>query len=66
MLVLARKVGQKIFLDIGDVHIEVVPVRIKGNGVRIGIDAPDEVVILREELATKASPAPADQQSVLA
>ena len=47
MLVLSRKNGEKI--HIGN-HITVTLVQIKGNRVRIGIDAPDDVAILRSEL----------------
>ena len=48
MLVLTRKPGEKVF--IGD-DIVVAVVEVTGNRVRIGIDAPDHVRILREELA---------------
>lgn len=49
MLVLSRKVGEKIL--IGD-DIAVTVVRLSGGGVRIGIDAPVEMAVVREELAT--------------
>ena len=47
MLVLSRKVGEK--LVIGD-NITIVVNRVAGNRVTIGIDAPDEVRIVRGEL----------------
>lgn len=47
MLVLSRKVGERIW--IGD-HISITVVRISGGGVRIGIDAPVEMPVVREEL----------------
>ena len=47
MLVLGRKVDEAI--HIGD-QIEIKVVSISGNRVRIGIDAPDDVQIVREEL----------------
>jgi carbon storage regulator len=47
MLVLTRQVDEAIVVD-GDIRITVVDLR---NGkVRIGIDAPPDVLILREEL----------------
>jgi carbon storage regulator len=48
MLVLSRKVGQKIIID--DI-ITVQIVSISGNKIRLGIVAPPDIEILREELA---------------
>lgn len=50
MLALSRKENQGIVLDNG-VRIEVVG--LAGNRVVIGIDAPDDVTILREELISR-------------
>jgi len=47
MLVLSRKDGQSI--RIGD-QIEITIVRVKGQQVRIGIDAPRDERVLRGEL----------------
>ncbi len=47
MLVLSRKVGERIW--IGD-QISITVVRISGGGVRIGIEAPAEMPVVREEL----------------
>ncbi|MEW6426957.1 MAG: carbon storage regulator CsrA [Thermodesulfobacteriota bacterium] len=47
MLILARKVGEAI--RVGD-DIVVRVVDVKGGQVRIGIDAPDQVVVHREEV----------------
>ena len=47
MLVLSRKVGQRIL--IGD-QISVTVVRIGQGGVRLGIEAPDDFEVVREEL----------------
>jgi carbon storage regulator len=49
MLVLSRKVGQRIL--IGD-KISVTVVRIGQGGVRIGIEAPSDFEVIREELKT--------------
>lgn len=47
MLVLTRKEQERLVID-GNIVITVV--RISGGGVKIGIDAPPEVSIKREEL----------------
>jgi carbon storage regulator len=47
MLVLSRKPGEKIHIGTG---ITVTVVATKGNKVRIGIDAPKDVPVLRSEL----------------
>jgi carbon storage regulator len=47
MLVLSRKPGEKIL--IGD-NVTITIVRIGPNTVRLGIDAPREMNIVREEL----------------
>ena len=47
MLVLSRKANESIVID-GNIVITVA--KIEGNRVRIGIDAPDDIKILRKEL----------------
>lgn len=49
MLILTRKRGEAI--RIGD-KIRIVVTRIDHNQVRIGIESPDDVTILREEIYT--------------
>jgi carbon storage regulator len=63
MLVLSRKVGERIW--IGD-DISVTVVRIAGGGVRLGIDAPASLAVVREELrlARAAEIAADDKASV--
>ncbi len=53
MLVLSRKQNQRIKL--GD-SITVTVVRVAGDKVRLGIDAPADVRVLREELRPHAAP----------
>jgi len=48
VLVVSRKVGQRVF--IGD-KIAVTVVKVGNSGVRIGIEAPREMAVVREELA---------------
>jgi carbon storage regulator CsrA len=52
MLVLGRRVNQTIVIEPGGIRITVTAVT-SGGAVRIGIDAPPEYTILREELIGK-------------
>lgn len=56
MLVLTRKAGEEIVID-GRMRICVVQIR--GNRVRIGIEAPEDVRIQRQELAFRPEREPA-------
>lgn len=47
MLVLSRKVGESIIID-GRILVKIV--RLDGDAVRIGIEAPPEVPIHRQEI----------------
>jgi carbon storage regulator len=55
MLVLRRKVGESIVLA-GVIHISVLAV--EGERVKIGISAPPDVSIVREELLRAATNTP--------
>jgi carbon storage regulator len=55
MLVLTRRVGES--LSIGDA-VTVTVTAVNGTHVRLGIEAPPEVLILREELQDKAKGEP--------
>ena len=48
MLVVSRRPYQKLLFP--DLNIAVQVVRVNGNSVRLGIEAPPEITILREEL----------------
>jgi carbon storage regulator len=50
VLVLSRKVGERIL--IGD-KIAITVVKVGHGGVRIGVEAPTELAVVREELATE-------------
>lgn len=56
MLVLARQVNERILLPTVPATIEVVGV--KPGGVRLGIEAPPEVPIVREEVFLRGEPRP--------
>lgn len=47
MLVLSRKVNEKIVIDGG---IVVTVVKIEGGQVRLGIEAPKQIKVFREEV----------------
>jgi carbon storage regulator len=52
MLVLTRKVGERI--QLGD-QITITLVKINGGLVRLGIDAPPEMSVMRQELTREAA-----------
>ncbi len=58
MLVLARQLNERIIIPVVRATIEVVA--LKPNAVRLGIDAPPEVAILREEVFRRAGGTSAD------
>jgi len=54
MLILTRRVGETIIIQTADgERIEVTVLAVKGNQVRIGTEAPDDVHIVREELLAR-------------
>jgi carbon storage regulator len=63
MLVLSRKVGER--LVIGG-NITVVVSRVAGNRVTIGIEAPDDVRIVRGELKPEAESIHSDANRAVA
>ena len=65
MLVLSRKETQRIRLGNS---IVVTVVRVSGDKVRLGIEAPSDVLVLRDELEPRPEPCsqPADRASAVA
>jgi len=57
--VLSRKVGEKIL--IGD-DIAVTVVRVAQGSVRIGVEAPDDMQIVREELKGQHKDRPSERR----
>ena len=57
MLVLTRKVGERI--QLGD-NITVTLVKINGNIVRLGIEAPPNLAVMRQELVEQGLAVRAD------
>ncbi len=53
MLVLSRKLGERIL--IGD-QIAITVVRVSQGTVRIGVEAPEELTIVREEIRDEPKP----------
>lgn len=60
MLVLSRKVGERIVIS-GGIVLEVVA--ITGSAIRLGIEAPKNVSILRSELITRDQKQASNDQS---
>ena len=50
MLVLSRRIGERLVID-GKITVTVIEVR--GGQIRLGIEAPPEIPVRREEVAAK-------------
>ena len=59
MLILTRKVNES--LVVGD-NITITVLGVKGNQVRIGVDAPKDVAVHREEIYQRISDEPPVEQ----
>ncbi len=61
MLILSRRVGESVVIG-EDISITVL--RVKGNQVRLGVNAPKSIAVQREEFSERikpdVSPAPAN------
>jgi carbon storage regulator len=51
MLILTRRVGERVV--IGE-EISITVLRIKGNQVRLGVNAPKNIAVQREEISDQA------------
>jgi carbon storage regulator len=54
MLVLTRKIGERIVVP--DCALAITVVAVHGNTVRLGISAPAEIGVYREEICQRARP----------
>ena len=54
MQILSRKESQKLKLISADDSIVITIIRVSGEQVRIGVDAPMNVLVLRDELEAKS------------
>ena len=54
MLILTRRHGESII--VGD-NVRITVISVKGNQVRIGVEAPRSVSVQRQEIAGKKDPA---------
>jgi carbon storage regulator len=62
MLVLSRKVGEELIID-GEIRISIV--RVRGNRVRLGIQAPANICIRRQNTTAKAASTTANPEPPL-
>ena len=60
MLVLTRKVGDKVLL--GE-EIQIAVIEVQGNQVKLGISAPRSLPVLRAELRDREAGAPSDDRA---
>lgn len=51
MLILTRRPGETLIIELPNgKQIDVTVLEVKGNQVRLGTDAPDDIAIVRKEL----------------
>jgi len=50
MLALTRKANERIVIGEGDATITLVVIDVRGDKVRLGIDAPPEIPVHRQEV----------------
>ena len=65
MLALTRKSGERLAIDTPAGRIWVLVVRVNGGKVRLGIDAPADVQVTREELLARSGHDGRDEGSSL-
>lgn len=63
MLILTRRIGETL-VSRGDGEVKFTVLGVKGNQVRIGVDAPREISVNREEIQIRidAELAPKDKE----
>ena len=50
MLILTRRISEKLIIDTGREVIEIVPLGVNGSKVKLGVNAPREVEVHRDEI----------------
>lgn len=61
MLILTRRLGERLL--IGE-NVTITVLGVRGGQVRLGIEAPASVTVLREELKPQSEPEPADDRII--
>lgn len=62
MLVLSRKIGESIVIN-GNITVTICEIRDCGHKVRVGIEAPREVTVHREEIQRRIDAQAAEPMS---
>lgn len=53
MLILSRRIGETLVIEFNGKRVDVIPMSVNGCQVRLGIKAPKEVKVDREEVYLK-------------
>lgn len=62
MLILTRRTGETLCIGEGENKVDVMVLGVKGNQVRIGINAPKHVSVHREEIYLRIQAEQATQE----
>ena len=62
MLILTRRVGETLMIGDGEKIITVTVLGVKGNQVRLGVNAPKDVPVHREEIYKRIQGEKSNQQ----
>ncbi|AFH14498.1 CsrA-like regulator [Vibrio phage VvAW1] len=53
MLILTRRISEKLIIDTGREVIEIVPLGVNGSQVKLGVNAPKHIPVHREEVKAR-------------
>ena len=65
MLILTRRIGEALVIGDGATRADVIILGIQGNQVRIGVEAPKEIPVHRQEIFDKIQKEKVQQEKIV-